>query len=768
MIKNNKNNTFDWLHQISFWAIALLLFIPPYFRGLFFSREQEWALVFAALVFWITFIWWWLPGKRSFLATPIDIFALALPLVYLLSFFFAANKGLALAEVIKNTLYFLTLWSVSKLVRDDQDAKNIILVIYAAAVGLSLVGLAAATEIIHIKDAFLDGRIGSSFQYANALASYLGAAVLMGTYFWNNALAGYLHAAASLHRKPGLGLARSRIRGYVFAGGNFLLLAAFWGTKSRGGLLVFGLVFLIGLLGLEPGKRLTSFLHLSCLGVVSYLAANAFIPLAVNGDMVPAWLWIAAGLLAVCAGQVLFDYGASRLPKAAWTVLAALIIVAAAAGLASQTGTLGNLSSFDYLKTAYHRLYYMEAAADMISDRPLLGWGGGGWQEAYQAYLGYNLTSRQVHSFYLQLGVETGILGLLALAGIWFSFLYMAHRQYRTAKDDPGRRELVWLVTTVFLMLAGHAIIDFDLSLSALSLVLWGFLGIMSRLGRPGDAAPAQAGVLNRWLPFGAASLAALIIFSACLCLTHARGLMDRSFASIHAGQLGQGLAHMEAAAKYNPFEPGYRTQLAGFYQQLDKKEPALAQAKQAVKLSQHDVRPRQNLVQIAMATGDYETAAVAAGDIIHLAPNNLDVYENQARDLAYLGLQELKAGHPDQSRKHFQNCLQVPEKIQKQLENLTERDKEMWKGPQLQASPKVNLYCGQASYWLGDYELARECLLEANQKDTKARALLYLALMWHRLGQENQVNLLLERLETLSPETSLEYEKLKDVSPFE
>lgn len=50
-------------------------------------------ILLAALVFWVVFMWRWLQRDNRVLANPLDYFALALPAMYILSAFGAANKG---------------------------------------------------------------------------------------------------------------------------------------------------------------------------------------------------------------------------------------------------------------------------------------------------------------------------------------------------------------------------------------------------------------------------------------------------------------------------------------------------------------------------------------------------------------------------------------------------------------------------------------------------------------------------------------------------
>ncbi len=482
----------DIFHTIAFWGLAILLFLPPYFRGLFFAPEQERALIFASLVFWLIFLWRWLRKDDKLLRTPLDWFALALPVVYFISSFTAVNKSLAINEVEKNILYFMTYWSISRLVRDDEDIYKILSVIYISAVGVALAGLSTSTGLIQIKDGFLEGSIYSTFQYPNALAAYLGAVMFIGLYFWDKTRnyikeTGFFSDNSFFNK-----ILQGNLFNYLFAVGNYILLTVLLGANSRGGLIVFSLVLIFYIIGLGAEKRLFLTLHMSLIGTISFVVISKFIPLATEKQAGIAWLWFFCGLAAVLAGQSAIIF-IERYLLERWKddkknysrVFGGLVLLAVITGsiwLLGHVSLLQKITNFSYLRTAFQRVNYIGTAVEMIKERPLTGWGGGGWQEAYQYFMDYYYISRQVHSYYFQVGVESGILGLLVVAGIWVLFLYMLHRLYHNNKENHVFRQLIWTLTAIFLMISGHAAIDFDLSLSAITLVLWSCFGIVAGL----------------------------------------------------------------------------------------------------------------------------------------------------------------------------------------------------------------------------------------------------------------------------------------------
>lgn len=780
--QTKQQEQFDPLHAMAFWGLAALLFFPPYFQGLFFAPQQEKALMLAALVFWLTFLWRWLQNDHKFLRGPLDWFALAMPVVYIISTFTAVNKGLAIDDVVKNILYFMTYWSVSRLVRNQEDIHKLLQVIYISAIGVALAGLAAATSIININDGFLAERIYSTFQYPNALASYLGAVSLVGLYLWRHSRD---HTVGNNLSGRGTGLPEWLIHSnpwsYLYTGGNFLLLAVLMGTQSRGGLLVFGLVFLIYLAGIGAKNRLTAALHVGFTGLFAVIAVNKFIPLAAGVHPGQAWIWIIGGLLGALAWQAAFRL-LDRKILAVWAdnarrynqvfaAMAVAVVIAAAVWLPANTGVLDKISDSDYLRTGFQRVYYIGTAWEMTLDRPLLGWGGGGWKEAYQSFMDYNYTTREVHSFYFQLGVETGFPGLLAVAGIWVSFLYLAFRLYRSP-ENPAHRPLIWTLTTAFLMIAGHALIDFDLSLSALTIVLWSIFGITAGLvmGASADRREGKKYVPPNYFPAGAATAVAVIIFTGSLVLAQSHAHMNRGMALLRSQQTA-GVEYVEKAAAYNPLNADFRITLSRVYGSMGEPEKALAEAQRAVELSpyaydsfgsRNNPGPRINLVQIALAAGKPDIAVDAVEKTAELAPNRIEVYQNTIQVYALLGQSALQKGDKQEARGYFEKCLQVPDRMESYWNGLSETSLRMWKGPKLEVNRNMQLYLGQTRYWLGEFKAAEKLLDQAaKDKNLAGEALLYLVLAKDKQDQGEEARQYLEQAQEAAPGIEKNYEAL-------
>jgi len=783
--KTPRSSEWEFSHAVAFWGLAILLFLPPYFRGLFFQPEQERALIFAAVIFWIAWLWKWSKRDYSFLSGPLDYFALALPVVYIISAFTAVNKGLAVDEVVKNVLYFLTYWSASRLVRDEEDIHKLLHVIYISAIGVALAGLATATGIIHINDGFLGGRIYSTFQYPNALASYLGAVSFIGMYLWYRSreftagakIAGQAFLTSSL---PAW-LTNSNPWGCLYSCGNFLLLAVLLGTKSRGGLLVLGLVFLVYLAGLGARGRLAVTLHVALTAAAAYAGISKFIPLAMNKSYNEAWIWILAGLAVVLVIQAVYRV-IDRAVFAAWAgspgkfnlAFAALAGLCTAAGIALLRGRADlwdKITSFSFLRSAVSRMDFVNDAVEMIKAKPLLGWGGGGWEEAYRSFQDYLYTSNEAHSHYFQVGVETGIPGILVILGIWASFLYIAHRLYHGSKGDDATRSLVWVIAAAAVSVGLHAAIDFDLSLSALTLVTWTMFGIASgmaaRAGKAGQPVPRKKRAGTRppnYTPLVLASLASILVMAPALLLAQSHSYVRQAGQYLQAQQIDKGLAYLEKAAACNPYKADFRVPLSQIYRVRSEHEKSLAQALRAVELSPYNAQLRFNLADTYIAAGRFAPAVEQAEKAVELSPFQQHLYEMLSERYFIIGYKAIEQGDRQEARECLLKAGQLPDKLKAVMDDLPEHYKKMWIGQKLYPSHAVLFNAGAAKYQLGDYSQAEKYLQAAAKsadKNIKGNALLWLALAADKQGQPARAGELLKQAGELVPDAELKYNRI-------
>lgn len=768
-----ENERWVVIQSVAFWGLAILMLLPPFFRGFFFQSEQQWGLIFAVTLFWLTWLWKWANGNYSFLAGPQDYFVLAFPVIYFISAWQAANYGLAIDEVIKTTLYFLVYWLASRLLREDGEVRVILHFMYLSAICIALTGLFAATGIFNIRDAFLDGRIYSSFQYPNALAAYLAALVFVGLYFWHR---------AGLREQEAHEPNRS-FYPYLFAAGNFLLLTVLLGTKSNGGLLVFAGVFVLFLIGLVKGARIPVFIHAVLCGIPAVLSIWGFLSAVAAGRMGLAWLWVFMGLALTVAGQALYGLAVSKglLPwlaarrKAVLAVLV-LIMVSGSIGLgvyvSGHSDLVKDLAAQIRLRNATERLYFYQDAMKMFKERPLLGWGGGGWQEGYRAYQGYFYNSNQVHGHYFQVMVETGIPGLLIILGIWANFLLSTHRLYYGAKDNSGKRLLIWTITIAAVCIGLHAAIDFDLSLSAIAMVLWALFGMVRSMEIYGKAEGSER-AQERSPIVGRSILVLVSVVSLMLIIYPGRLALAGNYASqagyyFQRGNINQeevdiGVSLLQKACAYSPLNAEYHGNLANVFAQMGKSEEGLAEARRAVNISKYNATYHADLAGLLLDCNNNEEAVNTAEKALALAPFQNQWYEMLSRAYFVAGVNQLLAGREDLSRQYFGNLLQIPASIEKKMDGLNDVERRLWMdGPYMTTTPEILLYVGVAQYFLGDWPGAEINLREVAAYDSiKGEALLWLSILKDKQGLTAEAEELAEQAIALNPQFQEQYQGL-------
>jgi len=101
-----------WLPMVSFVFLGILIFYPPFFRGLFFNEDMFLYHIITALVFiliWANKIY---QKDYTFLKTPLDWAIFAYAGVYLLSLIGAVHPGEAFYGFLRVLNYFMVFWMV--------------------------------------------------------------------------------------------------------------------------------------------------------------------------------------------------------------------------------------------------------------------------------------------------------------------------------------------------------------------------------------------------------------------------------------------------------------------------------------------------------------------------------------------------------------------------------------------------------------------------------------------------------------------------------
>jgi O-antigen ligase len=781
--ETKKTNINKWLTLALFIALAVLIFYPPYVRGLFFNENIFIYHILTALVF--IFIWVEKIRRRdySFLRTPLDWAVLAYVAAYLLSLFGAVHPGEALYGFLRALNLFMVYWMVTRVVKDYQGYEKILQVLLASGAGVAAIGILAATGYSKYPAAFNGRAIYSTLQYSNSTAAFLAVMTLIGITLWV--------------REENIG--RKLIYGIVC----FLMLLTVLGSLSKGAWLILlaGIILLV--IGMPGIYRFRSVFYLGVAAGAAAITASRFIPVVTgeNPSSGLALLWI--GLVVVIVGQGLWEILAYSYRKNRTITIAAVLILLGIV-VFLQPVQMDRLISItpdaigtelkgivDLQSNSYQARYdFARWGIAIVKDHSVVGTGAGGWNALYHQYQDYLIHTTEVHNHFIQVWVEAGTIGFIAFMAMWVVLLlsiFRLYQNYRKPRSSPNAQQatenwvLNWGVTSAALAFGLHAAMDFDLSLMALALVLWVLFAlinaalIIERQMQLQELKPPVSVTL--------ATIFALLLlfcgnsFTSAFNNSQAAGkVIEQMAKSTDVTEQNRLLA--EAENKYIRATAGdswsgmYHTNLAQVYairtQQFREANPelsrnyyqkAVSEIKKAERFSFYDIKVRNSLLDSSTRVGDMELIVHLAEGNVKSIPLDANAYNTLAQVLwsgteAYLNVANYEA-----AGKLTYKLVGLEDKIQAQIK-LVNADRG-WQGAPLQFNPNSQLYLARGHYLLGNYDKALPVLAPVA---TEPNNLIWYAAALYKKGDATQAQQLMAGLEQSNPDLYKRYQELLEI----
>jgi tetratricopeptide (TPR) repeat protein len=647
---------------------------------------------------------------------------------YLLAVIGAVHPGEAFYGFLRALNYLVIYAVVIYFVKKRQGENLILKIIFAAGTGVALIGILAASGYSDYPGAF-DGRaINSTLQYANSTAAYLATITIIG-------LTLFL-------------LAESRWQRFIYTISVFLMVFVVLTTYSKGAWLIFviGVALLFALI---PGLyRKLAVLYIFILtftaGLISH---NQFALFAAAKDSGFSYLY--PGLLLTIAGfillEILYHVKNTRGEKTALVSALAFFILAGAIGqitlgdkiagkVAADENLTRELSRFtDFSDSSYAaRADFYRWAWEIVRDYPVNGTGAGGWNALYHQYQDYLIWTTEVHSHFWQVWVEAGTIGFLAFMSMWIFMLWGGYRILR-GEIDTRKKIFTGGVVSTALALGLHALIDFDLSLGAISIILWTLLALISAEAERKQAFAFKLKKGNIVQPVAAVLAAFMLLFCGS---TYYIGAVNAVQGSKNLNLVlntedekernlyyQQAVKYYEKACSLNPLSAEYKTDLAYAYvlRYLALKEAdhplagqALSQTAEMIdkagKLKPYDLKIRSSLLNTASLTGDFEIMRKQAGAVIKANPLDINAYEGSIKILA-AGM-DLYEKNKEQEKasglaKEIVDVYQMYE-AKKRMLNLK---RGYWDGPRFNLGGEAVFAVGKAYFLQGEYGQAAKIL---------------------------------------------------------
>lgn len=748
------------LKMFGLTGLILILYYAFLGRGLYFKPELLAGLVLITVIFLFAAADVSVSGATDFYRFPVDYLITALALVYLAAGIGAVSRPDAAMGVLKYTGYLMVFFITCQSVRTWRSYRVLLEFVFAGAVLVTLVGLLSVTGHFNFPGAYENKQILSTFQYQNGLAIFLTVASLIGISLWN---AGK----------------KSSLWDLWYIAGLFLMNITILGTYSRAIWIMYPLMLLIWIFGLQQGRRLEILIRFSYVLITSVLVSRGFFSLVGSGQGPKALLLLQGWLLITLAGWVLMHRvnrsirrkHIGREVKKFWQGVGIVYLIAVlgiysayavnnlAGGWdavipASVTGQLVNISGQDSSYLA--RGQFAGDALKIVRDYPLLGTGAGGWNALYLKYRTLPYDAAEVHNNYLQVMVETGIPGFLIYISIWGVTFYTAYRLYRNFRKD-ARWPLVWGVLVGLLAIALHSSFDFDLSLPTLSIFTWMLWALVrnARILARRDGAGLPLGGGLRWLPLLAGLIIAVAVAIPAYRLYQAGELGAQGAVAMAAGQIGPAEEKMRAAMQKDPYSGSYLADIAKlnivlWLQKGDQENLAsgIAMARQAVAKEPHNFRLKENLIQCYLSAGMINEALKEVRQLAADIPLEIKVYEMLANISVESAMYYRQQGDAAKAQAFLRQTVAVPVQLEKRAGQVAKRGiRGYWYARRLEMTPKLNIAVGQA-YLMTGRSVDGTALIEkaVADKETGQKAAAWLAAVHIRNGDQEKADRMIKK----------------------
>ncbi|WP_196427214.1 O-antigen ligase family protein [Paenibacillus woosongensis] len=353
-----------------------------------------------------------------------------------------------------------------------------------------------------------------------------------------------------------------RWRGYIVSGSAFIYVLCLLLTESRGASLATAAAGIAGLCRLRPADRLRFAGQSGLLLLCGALAAGPLAASSLAPPLLPGLVLLGgtAGA-AIVAPKYLAGLGRRKkqgnihkrghgyrnrpriLPAGGMLLTAAFLGAALSPGLVERSSRLA---------TASARIHMYRDGGSLFLLSPWFGQGGKTWEASFRSIQSSPYVGEEVHSGYLNIALDTGLLGL-AITLLWLGAIGAALARARSRMLPP------------FLAVLLHSAADFDMSYGLTwLLIIWMAAAGITRT--PGCAAQPACPSELRLLPRGSLiALAGLLLFASATGARQAVSLSRerQALAAAASGNIGQATVLLEQALSLYPARTSARLHLA-------------------------------------------------------------------------------------------------------------------------------------------------------------------------------------------------------------
>lgn len=672
---NNKGSIFRFV------LCCLLLFIAPFARGLFFEQYLLPFLIVLSVLF-ISYIHEQFKEKDTrFFSDPLDWAMLALLGAYILSLFMAVNIRLAILGAVKVAACIIVYWICFRASRQEKGVHYLFLTFYLAGVFMALISLFMYCGLIHYPYALQVDRVSGLLEYPNSMGAYVAVIFMLGWGLLMNCDNRWIRMA--------------------MAGGNALLLMTMVGTLSRGTWVLFPVFSLLYILMVGRKNMVSASVGWLAALVPGFLLGRLYL----SNPTPKAVIYILLSIILAAGIQGLGDYiilhlnlqfNKNKKKITVGILAAALIIIVAVFAVPSlrsifTQGSLSRLSNINWQdQNVQLRMEHYKDAFKIIKDHPITGVGAGGWEALYHHYASHLYWTTTAHNYLLQTWLESGTIGLLALAAIWLILIVLLWKVWKRLRKKNAPDLTLWSGVAAILFLGVHSLLDWDMSYPAISFLCFGLIGALKTRATMQFEGFESAAVNSnkkkkkksafRWNRYALSKMIFAALLSITICIFTVflwlAGINYRSAQKIINQNPQQAIVLINKAIELDPLNASYYNLAASFWERIASStheqapyNQALYYCQKATSLEPYNLTILNNANRIYTTFGDYDRSLQVANALIQSNPRDPASYENLANNQVLKGLQYLEMNQLENARTLWKESLTVANIVPQQMD---------------------------------------------------------------------------------------------------
>lgn len=684
--------------------LSLLVAVSPFFRGLFFYKEQLWFFMIIPLVL-ITYLI--INYKKLSLTIDKNILELSiisLSVIYISTVFFAVNRRDGIQGALLYFVLLLTFFGFKALIKDSNKLLILLSLLSLSGFGLSSIGIGSHLNLISgFEDAVLHGRISSTFQYPNTLANFLTVAMItsMGLILSN------IHWAFKV----------------ILAGMANIMFLTFLATLSRGGYLTLLITGVLGFI-LVPNKyKFESILWTGAIVVPPLIAMIGYIANAQISNYISSLRWITGSIFLTVIGVtaiLCFSKIKVKNKELILSLILTAVIVLATVNFRDSVVTVVvnrllpqtlvervediNLET----SSSVYRLEFIKDGLKIVKDYPIIGTGSGGWRALFFKYQDFYYIARETHSHPIQLWVESGTLGFISFGAIWVGFLLLSFKLWFNLRESE--RILLWALIISAIAIGIHSTIDFNLSFGSFMLVLWSLFGSLAGMYRS-----EKKWTIIKWGKIVTMiAIIPIVVFTASLSKGITMG--EKGFRALSEREYEKAQTYYKEAIRFDKYNSNHYWELSIVQRTMGNKDEGIDTIKEGIRFNRFQPELSYALIQYLIADGRLDEAFEQSLWLLDIQPykqDNYEVFGQVYRELVLYNLAEGNKGNVEVLQRHYSD---INADFQFRLQHLSTLPVNVSAYRQLRTTPTLELDLGFYYLIEKDYDLAIHHLKEASK----------------------------------------------------